>query len=111
MNYDRIYSTVLLTTSLDSFVIVRQAPARWAVAVRLPAYHNETHVKTLSRHKRYYLLIPYSIFPIEENVSSIIDKFICTISFVQNNNTKVTPISHNITASGSTIVIFPCDFV
>ena len=29
----------------------------------------------LSRHKRYYLPIPYSIFPIEENVSSIIDKF------------------------------------
>ncbi len=103
-----------LDMSLDSFVIVRQHGQPPPDGQLLPGYQPIT-MKLMSRRFRginavvcFYSAV---IFPVEENVSSIIDKFICTISFVQNNNTKVTPISHNITASGSTIVIFPCDFV
>ena len=69
MNYDRIYSTVLLTTSLDEHGRQASAGSYQPTILKLI-------VIKLSRHKRYYLLIPYSIFLIEENVSSIIDKFI-----------------------------------
>ena len=43
--FDRIYSTVLLTTSLDESgsPAARASPALRAVAARLPAYHIQTH--------------------------------------------------------------------
>ena len=79
MNYDRIYSTVLLTTSLDSFVIVRQHGQPPSDGQLLPGYQPNT-MKLMPRRFRGINAVVcfYSvfIFPVEENVSSIIDKFI-----------------------------------
>ena len=87
MNYDRIYSTVLLTTSLDEHG--RQASAgrrskglpqaqhrpmkRLSAATSLP-YSNSLSIsfRGINAVVCFYSAV---IFPVEENVSSNIDKF------------------------------------
>ena len=107
MNYDRIYSTVLLTTSLDEHG--RQASAgrcsegqpqaqhrptkRLSAATSLP-YSNSLSIsfRDINAVVCFYSAV---IFPVEENVSSIIDKFKLNVylQMPKKNTACVTLIS------------------